>query len=440
MSESTAIRAATLTYIDDPFLVGVERAMKYEPDAVIVMADGKITQHGPADSILPALSAGVRVEHYHNCLVLPGFIDAHVHYPQTQIIASFGHKLLDWLNHYTFPAEQSFADPAHARRIAEFYLRENLRNGITTAMVYGTVHPHSVDVFFEESEKLQMRNIAGKVMMDRHAPVDLLDTPASSYEQTRQLLQKWHGRARNLYAITPRFAPTSSPEQLEAAGALRREFPDAYVQTHLAENLDEIRWVKDLFPARTDYVDVYDHFGLLGRRTVLGHGVHLSERELARLHETHTAIAHCSTSNLFLGSGLFDLRRSRDPKRPVGIAVGTDIGGGTSFSILQTLNETYKIAHLNHYPLSAGHAFYLATRGSAEALDLQDRIGSIAPGLEADLVVLDLHSTPLIRFRMQYARDLAEMLFIQMILGDDRAIRATYVAGQLRHDRPPLQE
>jgi len=435
MNDLTVIRGATLTYVDDPFLVGVDRAMKYESDAVIVMRDGLIAHHGPADVILPTLSADVRTTHYKDCIILPGFIDAHAHYPQTQIIGSFGKQLLDWLNDYTFPAEQSFEDRDHARQVAQVYLRENLRNGITTAMVYCTVHPHSADIFFEESEKLGMRNIAGKVMMDRNAPAALLDTAKSSYEDSKALIERWHGRGRGLYAITPRFAPTSSPEQLEAAAALRRESPNAFLQTHVAENQQECDWVTKLYPQHKCYLDVYDHFGLLGRRTVLAHGVHLSEQEMARLHETGTAIAHCSTSNTFLGSGLFDLASARKASRPIRIGVGTDIGGGTTFSILQTLAEAYKIAHLRQYALSAAHAFYLATRGSAEALDLQDKIGSIAPGMEADLVVLDLHSTPLIRFRMQYARDVHEALFIQMILGDDRAIRATYVAGKLVHDR-----
>lgn len=430
-----AIRGATLTFVADPFADGLERAMRYEADAVLVVDGGRIVRHGPAAEILPTLAPGTDEVRYPHAVILPGFLDAHVHYAQLPIIGGGGAQLLDWLERYAFPAEEAFRDPAHARRVARVYLRENLRNGITTAMVYATVHPGSVDVLFEESERLGLRTIAGKVMMDRHAPAGLLDTAQSSYDDATALIARWHGHARSLYAITPRFAATSSPEQLELAGALRREHPDCFVQTHIAEQQKEIAWVRELFPGRTSYADVYDHFGLLGRGVVLGHGVHLSEEELQRLHGTGTAIAHCATSNLFLGSGLFDLRRAKAAPRPVHVAVGTDLGAGTTFSILQTLNEAYKVAQLQDYPLGAGHAFYLATRGGAAALGLEDRIGSLAPGMEADLVVLDLHATPLLRYRMDFVKDLQEALFLLITLGDDRAVRATWVNGRLVHDR-----
>jgi guanine deaminase len=302
--------------------------------------------------------------------------------------------------------------------------------------VFCTVHPQSVDAFFEESTKLGLRMIAGKVLMDRNAPAALCDTAQRGYDESKALIAKWHGRGRSLYAITPRFAASSTPEQLAAAGTLRREHPDCFVQSHIAENLAEVAWVKQLFPERKGYLDVYDHYGLLGRRAIYGHGIHLTEGELARMHETGTAIAHCPTSNFFLGSGCFDIGKATRKERPVRVGLATDVGGGTTLSILQTLNEAYKAAQMNRYALSAGHAFYLATRGSARALDLEDTIGSIAPGLEADLVVLDLKSTPLIAFRMKHAADLAEALFVQMTLGDDRAVRATYVAGKRVYARP----
>ncbi len=427
-----AIRGATLTWVADPFEVGLARAMRYEPDAVVVMEAGLISAHGPARDILPALG-DTPVTAYHDSIIMPGFLDAHVHYAQTGIIGAFGEHLLEWLNRYAFPAEMAFHDPAHARAVARVYLGENLRHGITTPVVYGTVFPASVDVLFEEAEALGLRIIAGKVLMDRNAPAALLDTAQRGYDESKALIERWHGRGRALYAITPRFAATSSPEQLELAGTLRKEHPGCFVQTHISEQLGEVEWVKQLFPGRAGYADVYDHYGLLGRRVVLGHGIHLTEGELALLHRTGTAIAHCATSNLFLGSGLFDLGRAKAAGRRVHVAVGTDIGAGTTFSILQTLGETYKVAHLKEYPLDAGHAFYLATRGSAAALDLADRVGSIAPGMEADLVVLDLHATPLLRHRMRDAKDELEALFLLMTLGDDRAIRATYVAGVLRH-------
>ena len=327
-------------------------------------------------------------------------------------------------------AEQRFADKRYARAVARLFLGECLRNGVTTAAVFCTVHPQSADAFFEEAGKLGLRMIAGKVLMDRNAPEALRDTAQAAYDDSKALAAKWHGRGRLMYAITPRFAATSTPAQLEAAGALKRELRDAFVQSHISENLAEVAWVKELFPERNGYLDVYEHYGLLGQRTIYGHGIHLTEAELARMHESGTAIAHCPTSNFFLGSGCFDIGRATRAERPVRVGLATDVGGGTTLSILQTLNEAYKAAQMNGHALSAGHAFYLATRGSARALYLEDRIGSLAPGMEADLVVLDLKSTPLIAFRMKHAADLDEALFIQMTLGDDRAVRATYVAGK----------
>jgi guanine deaminase len=433
----TAIRGPALTYTGDPFQHGVAATMAYEPDAIVAMADGKIIHFGPATRIRPRLPRGTKIEDYgRDALIMAGFIDSHVHYPQTEIIGAQGAQLLDWLNRYTFVAEQRFADKRHARAAARVFLEEALRNGITTAAVFCTVHPQSVDAFFEESEKLGLRMIAGKVLMDRNAPAALRDTAQSGYDDSKALAAKWHGRGRLMYAVTPRFAASSSPAQLEAAGALKKALPDCYLQSHISENRAEVAWTKELFPERAGYLDVYDHHGLLGPRTIYGHGIHLTEAELARMHETGTAIAHCPTSNFFLGSGCFDIGRAVRRERPVRVGLATDVGGGTTLSILQTLNEAYKAAQMNGYALSAGHAFYLATRGSARALDLEDRIGSIAPGMEADLVVLDLKSTPLIAFRMKHAADLAEALFIQMTLGDDRAVRATYAQGKRVYSRP----
>jgi guanine deaminase len=428
----TAIRGPALTYTGDPFQYGLDATMVYEPDAIVAMADGKISHFGPARTIRPRLPRGTKIEDYgRDALIMAGFIDSHVHYPQTEIIGAHGAQLLDWLNKYTF-----VADKRHARAAARVFLGECLRNGVTTAAVFCTVHPQSVDAFFEESSKLGLRMIAGKVLMDRNAPEALRDTAQAAYDESKALAAKWHGRGRLLYAITPRFAATSTPAQLEAAGVLRRELPDAYVQSHISENVAEVAWVRELYPERGGYLDVYDHYGLLGRRTIYGHGIHLTEAELARMHETGTAIAHCPTSNFFLGSGCFDLGKATKKARPVRVGLATDVGGGTTLSILQTLNEAYKAAQMNGYALSAGHAFYLATRGSARALDLEDRIGSLATGMEADLVVFDLKSTPLIAFRMKHASDLNEALFVQMTLGDDRAVRATYVAGRRVYDRP----
>lgn len=430
-SPPLAIRGPALTFAGDPFERGVGETMRYESDAIIVIEDGRIARFGPASRIRRLLPRGTTVEDYGaDSLIMAGFIDCHVHFPQIEIIGAGGEQLLDWLEKYTFAAEQRFDDPEYAREVARVFLDESLRNGVTTSAVFCTVHAPSVDAFFEEALARGLRTIAGKVLMDRNAPTRLLDTARTGYDQSKALIERWHGRDRLLYAITPRFAVTSSPAQLRAAGALKAEHPDCFVQSHVSESRREVEWIGELHPERSDYVDVYDHYGLLGQRAIFGHGIWLSERELRRCHDTGTAIAHCPTSNFFLGSGCLDLRKILEPARPVRVGLATDLGAGTSFSLLQTMSEAYKAAQLHGYALGAAHAFYLATRGGARALYLDDAIGSLAPGMEADLVVLDLKSTPLIEYRMRHAADIEEALFVQMTLGDDRAVRATYAAGR----------
>jgi guanine deaminase len=434
-----AIRGPVLTYTGDPFLHGVPDTLRFERDAIIVIGNGRIERFGSASQLSQTLPSGIAVETYgDDSLIMAGFIDCHVHYPQIGIIGAGGGELLDWLEKYTFAAEERFDDLAYARGVARVFFQESLRNGITTSAVFCTVHAASVEALFEEALEMGLRTIAGKVLMDRNAPAGLRDTAQGGYDASKALIDRWHGRDRLLYAITPRFAATSSPEQLDAAGALHAAHPDCFVQSHISESRREVEWIRDLFPERRDYLDVYDHYGLLGPRTIYGHGIRLSERELRRCHETGTAIAHCPTSNFFLGSGCLDLRNALAPERPLRVGLATDLGAGTSFSILQTMNEAYKAAQLHGYALGAAQAFYLATRGTAHALYLDDTIGSIAPGMEADLVVLDLKSTPLIDYRMRHASDLEEALYVQMTLGDDRAVRATYAAGRKVYARKGL--
>jgi guanine deaminase len=433
-----AVRGPVLSYTGDPFRSGLDDTMVHEPDAIVAMDNGLITHFGPASEVEPLLPPGTEVKNFGpDSLISAGFIDSHVHFPQIPMIAAYGDQLLDWLNEYTYPVEQRYSDKEFARSVAKVFLRENLKNGITSSCVYCTVYPQSVDALFEEAEKLGMRLAAGKVLMDRNAPEKLRDTPQTGYDDSKALIAKWHNRGRLMYAITPRFAATSSREQLEAAGALCREHPDCYMQTHVSETTSEVAWIRELFPERKGYLDVYDHYSLCRPRAVFGHGVYLTDDELQVMHRTGSAIAHCPTSNFFLGSGCFNMARAMQPGRPIRVGLGTDLGAGTSFSILATLGEAYKAAQLNRYALSAGHAYYVATRGTAHAMYLDDKIGSIAPGMEADLVVLDMKSTPIIEYRMQYAKDFEEALFIQMMLGDDRAVQATYVAGKLvyRRDR-----
>jgi len=425
-----AIRGPALTFTGDPFVEGVEATLDYERDAIVGFTDGKISHFGPAARVRSELPPGTHIEEYgQDSLILPGFIDAHVHYPQTQIIGAYGEQLLDWLTKYTFVAEQQFADAAHARAVAEFFLDECLRHGTTTMATFCTVHAHSVDAFFEAAGKRGLRTIAGKCLMDRNAPDALRDSAKRGYDESKALIQRWHGKGRASYAITPRFAPTSTPEQMELAGALWKEHPGTYLQSHVAENRAEVTWAQEIFPERNGYLDIYDHFGQLGPRAIYGHGIWLTESELARMHESGTAIAHCPTSNQFLGSGLFDLRKAKLPGRPLRVGLATDVGAGTSLSMLKTMGAAYEVAQLGGGSLSAPLAFYLATRGAAQALYLEDKIGSIAVGMEADLIVLDLKSTPLIEFRMRHCASLEDALFVQMTMADERAVVSIFVAG-----------
>lgn len=427
MSQRKAYRASVFHCIADPGVVGAERSYEYFEDGLLVVEDGAVVEIGMAESLLPSLPSEVEVVHYENALITPGFVDTHIHYPQVGIIGSYGAQLLDWLETYTFPCEGQFDDPRHAQAQADIFLRELLRNGTTTALVFGTVHKQSVDAFFERASKLNLRMIAGKVLMDRCAPDYLLDTAESGYADSKELIERWHGKGRLSYAVTPRFAPTSSNEQLELAGKLFKEFPGLYMHTHISENRQEIEWVKELFPERDGYLDVYDHHGLIGERSVFAHGVHLHDDECSRLGDTGSAVAFCPTSNLFLGSGLLDLAHLES--HGVRVGLGTDVGAGTSFSQLQSLNEAYKVLQLQGQKLDPFKAFYLATLGGARSLYLDDRIGSLQAGKEADFVVLDYEATPLISDRLKQSKSLEETLFALMILGDDRVVKETFSAG-----------
>ena len=433
MSLLKAWRAAIVHCIADPKEVGVENAYEYFADGLLVTENDKIHAIGHADELLPNLPKDIEIEHHPDGIITPGFIDTHIHYPQTDMIGSYGEQLLTWLNTYTFPEESKFSDKQHAREVAERFLAELLRNGTTTALVFGTVHKVSVEAFFEACEVQNLRMICGKVMMDRNAPDYLTDTPETSYEDSKALIDAWHNKGRLHYAITPRFAPTSSDEQLQLAGKLLGEYEDVYLHTHLSENKDECAWVQELFPQSRHYLDVYDQHQLLSERSVFAHGIHLCDHEYHRLHETGSAIAFCPTSNLFIGSGLF--RLSEAEKQQVNVGLGTDVGGGTSFSMLQTMNEAYKVIQLQNENLNPIKSLYLATLGGAKALRLEDKIGNLAVGTEADFIILDKKATPLLTSRLALSKNIEETLFVFMTIGDDRAIKATYSAGQCVHQR-----
>ena len=425
----SAVRGALVYLTGDPFLEDPKSCLTYIEDGILVIEEGNITVSGAASDILKTLDVAIPVTHYANGIILPGFIDTHIHYVQTDIIGSYGEQLLDWLEKYTFPEEQKFSSYEYSSKVAKRFLDEMLQNGTTTALVFCAVYPESVDALFEQAKLKNIRLIAGKVLMDRNAPKALQDTAQSGYDDSKKLIEKWDGKDRLHYAITPRFAPTSTPAQLEAAGQLWKEHPSTYVQSHLSENTHEVVWAKELFPERKNYLDIYDHYGLTGKRAVYAHGIHLNEEEYQCCHQTQTALAHCPTSNLFLGSGLFNLNAAKDLKRPVEVGLGTDIGAGTSFSMLTTMNEAYKVAQLRNVSLDALKLLYLATLGGARALSLEDKIGTLEVGKEADFVVLNKHATPLLKERMSRISSIEELLFVLTILGDATTIEATYVAG-----------
>ncbi|WP_050478574.1 guanine deaminase [Herbaspirillum rhizosphaerae] len=430
-SHVQAYRASLLHFRNDPAFD--EHATQWHSDGLLIVADGKIVAAGDYSKLSASLPVDCDLHDYRGKIITPGFIDTHVHYPQTDIIGSPAPGLLPWLNTYTFPAERRFESSEHAGEVADFFLAELLRNGTTTAAVYCTVHPQSVDAFFTRSSELNLRMVAGKCLMDRNAPDFLRDTAESGARETEELINRWHNKGRQHYAITVRFAPTSTPEQLKLAGELATQYRDTYIQTHVAENTDEVKWVKELFPDSRSYLDVYDQYGLMRERALYAHCIWLDDADRARMAATQSVATVCPTSNLFLGSGLFDFANADKLRMPVSLA--TDVGGGTSFSMLQTMNELYKVGRMAGTHLAAQRMFYMATLGGARALQLEGTIGNFAAGCDADFIVLDPKATPLLARRSATTDSLEEQLFALAILADDRAIAATYSAGVCVHTR-----
>lgn len=431
-----AIRASIFHCLADPGESSDSNAWEFFEDGMLLVDGDKVVGVGDATDMSQRLDESGQETtdlDYRGKLLLPGLVDCHVHFPQLDIIASYGEQLLDWLNRYAYPGEMRYADEDFARSAAGFFLDELLAQGTTTAAVFATVHPQSADAIFAAAEQRNMRLIAGKVLMDSNCPDALSDDPESGYEDSRRLAERWHGVGRLAYAITPRFALTSSEAQLEAAGQLAAEYPETWIHTHLAENHDEISEVATLFPWSRSYLDVYDHFGLLRERSVFAHCLHMDAADLARMSEAGGSAAFCPTSNLFLGSGLFNLRAMHGASIPVGLA--TDVGGGTSLSMFRTMSEAHKVLHLQGQNLPASRALYLATLGAAQALGLQDSIGNLKAGKDADFVVVDPAATPVMARRAEYCESGEELLFALMTLADDRHVAATYVAGQLTPGR-----
>ncbi|QQX85333.1 guanine deaminase [Cupriavidus necator] len=428
-SLTRAIRGRVLHFLRDPQFH--EDAYQYWDDGVLIVTNGRIAAAGDYTQLAARIPADAEIVDHRGKLIVPGFIDTHVHYPQTDMIASPSPGLLHWLETYTFPEERRFADPDYARGVAGFFTEELLRNGTTSAVVWSTVHKASAEALFAESEARNLRMVTGKVMMDRNCPEFLRDTAETGARDSADLLSRWHNKGRLAYAITPRFAPTSTEAQLAACGELARAYPDAFIQTHVAENRDEVKWVAELFPDARSYLDVYDRYGLLRPGAMYGHAIYLDQDDRRRLADSGAAVAHCPTSNLFLGSGFYDFHQS-DANR-LNVTLATDVGGGTSFSMFRTMNAAHKVARMGGYYLTALRMFYLATRAAAEALGWTDRVGSFSEGCEADFIVLDPKATPLIARRSNRSETLEEELFAFAMLGDDRVIDSVYVMGEAAH-------
>jgi guanine deaminase len=427
-----AYRATIIDFIDDPLLRG-DAAYRHFSDGLLWVEDGRVVDCGDFAVLNRRLPDGLPVHDLRPCLIMPGFIDTHVHSAQTDVIATYAGQLLSWLERCTYPEEERFSDPLYARESAEFFVSQLLRNGTTSAAVFTTTFASSVDAVFEAASRQGMRLISGKLLMDRHAPQRLLDEAQNDYDDCVRLIRQWHGKDRLQYAVSPRFAPTSSERQLKVAQQLFHEFDGVYLQSHLAENPAEVAWVTELFPHCDGYVDVYDHYGLLAERAIYAHGIHLDTRELSRLSESGAALAFCPSSNLFLGSGLLDLSAVTGLGMRMGLA--TDVGAGTSFCLLQTMRDAFRVRQLRGFRAAPCYYFYLATLGAARALYVDSRVGNVLPGREADFIVIDVHATELMWRRMMRAETVDDLLFMLMILGDERSVRSTYILGEKRFDR-----
>ncbi len=427
LSSLKAYRGPIFHFLKSPEGACPSDSYEYFEDGILIVENGRILSVGDARELLPK-TQGIKIQTYgKNCLILPGFIDAHIHFPQMGMIASYGKQLIEWLNQYTFPFEERFSDKEYAEKMADLFIQELLKNGTTTALVFCTAAKESVEALFEAALKRHMRVIAGRTLGDRNMPTSLLTPVQSFMEEEEALLNRWHKKKRLLYALTPRFAPTSTETLLKMVGDLLTQHPDVYLHTHLSENLDEVAWVKELFPWSSHYLDVYHRFGLVRPRSVFAHAIHISQEEINLLSRSKAAVCHCPTSNLFLGSGLFRWKNCKEAS--LLMAFGTDVGAGTSFSLLATMNEGYKVAQLQKSSLHPLNAFYHATLGGAKALYLDSYIGNFETGKEADFIILDLAATGLMERRLQEAKNLCDRLFLLMMLGDDRSVKETYVMG-----------
>ena len=433
-SKTQIIHAHIITFVDNPYEVGDKALKQYVTGAVAISEVGKVKWVGHRAD-LPEIYSALPVTDYGKQYLMAGFIDTHLHFPQYRMLAAPGKNLMDWLNRFTFKEEARYHEEQHATNAAEMFLDFLYSYGTTSVMAFSSVHKQAADILFNAAKNRNMAMITGKTMMDRNAPDNLLDTPDQGGHDSQELIDKWHNKGRALYAITPRFAITSSEAQLAITGELLKDNPACYMQTHLSESPEEIELVKQLYPKAKDYTDVYDHYGLLGQKSFFGHGIHLTERECKALSDTGSTVVHCPTSNMFLGSGLMDIAYLKQTSRPINVSLASDIGGGTSYSMLHTIGEAFKIASCNNIVMTAYQGFYMATLGNAKQLGLDNEIGAIKVGNWADFIIIDPEATDILKARQEVSESLEDSLFALAILGDDRAIKATYVAGQCRHTK-----
>jgi guanine deaminase len=431
MSNIQAYRGSILHFLRRPESISDTDSFQFIEDGLLIIESGKISKIDEFTIASKTLSKDIIIVDYSGYILFPGFIDTHIHFPQLEMIASYGEHLLEWLENYVFPTEKKYENKNYALKQAHFFVHELLRNGTTTAAAYSSVHKTSADMLFEVANEIDMCLITGKVMMDRNAPDYLLDTPESAYEDSKDLITKWHGKNRLKYAITPRFAPTSTEAQLEVAKTLKEEFPESYLQTHLSENKNELNWIKELYPWSIDYTDVYEKFDLLGDKSIFGHCIHLTDRAFSVIDESRSIVSWCPSSNFFLGSGFFNIKKAM--QHDLNLSIGTDVGGGNRIFMLQVLNEAYKVASLSNIKLSPLHSLYYSTLGNAKALKLDKNIGNFNIGKDADFIVLDPANTPIMKERIKHSKTFADKLFSLQMLGDNRTIKATYIYGKLRY-------
>ena len=438
MKEKTAYRGSIFTFKQSATLYNIPRKKSdpsdhflYIEDGVLMVEDGIIKKVGDYSKLKNEID-GIKVVDYKDKLITPGFIDTHIHAAQSGVVAAYGEKLLEWLNNYVFPFESTYEHQEAAKKDLNFFLDQLIQNGTTTACAFGPLFYEATDIFFTEIDKRNMRFITGNILMNINSPDYFRLSTKENYDNAERLVKKWHNKNRLHYSLCPRFALSCSEEMLELSGQLKKQYPDIYLQTHLDENLNEIKEVKKIFPWSKHYLDVYDRYNLVTDRSIFGHCIHTTDEELALFKASQAIIAWCPISNNFLGSGLFDFDRTS--RFTENITLATDVGAGNTFSMFAVMDDAYKVCMLQSYKLPSMLRWFMATLGTAKALKISDKVGSLESGKEADFIVIDPQASPILKYRSSQVNDIFELLFILMTLADDRQIKATYILGNCAYE------